>query len=148
MTARLIFAALHLLGLGVGLGGVWMRARALSGPLDANGLKRVFAADTAWGLAALIWIGSGLTRAFGGFEKGSAYYLASHLFWTKMSLLVLVLLLELRPMIVLIRWRIQVGKAATPQLGAARALAVISYVQAGIVVVMVFIAAALARGYG
>ena len=50
-----IFAALHLFALGIGLGAVWARARALSGPLDPNGLKRVFAADGWWGGAGCCW---------------------------------------------------------------------------------------------
>ena len=57
MLIRLLFATLHLLGLGVGLGAVWARARALRGPLDAQGLGRVFYADSWWGVAAAIWIG-------------------------------------------------------------------------------------------
>ena len=102
---RWLFAAVHLLALGVGLGAVWARGRALRQPLDAAGLRRVFSADSWWGIAALLWIGTGLVRAFGGLEKGSEYYLHNHLFWAKMALLGLILLLELGPMISLIRWR-------------------------------------------
>lgn len=75
MLIRWIVAALHLLALGVGLGAVWARGRALRGELDAQGLLRVFYADTLWGIAAGIWIATGLARAFTGLEKGSAYYL-------------------------------------------------------------------------
>ena len=75
MTTRWIVAALHLLALGIGLGAVWARARAFQGSLDTAGLRRSFAADTWWGIAAAIWIATGLARAFGGLEKGavSAY---------------------------------------------------------------------------
>jgi len=52
MLIRWLFAALHLLGLGAGLGAVWARARALRGPLDPAGLRRVFYADGWWGVAA------------------------------------------------------------------------------------------------
>jgi hypothetical protein len=47
MILRWLFAALHLLALGVGLGTVWARERALRGELDQAGLLRVFSADTA-----------------------------------------------------------------------------------------------------
>jgi len=74
MTIRWLLAAFHLLALGVGLGAVWARGRALQAHLDVPGLRRVFYADTWWGIAALAWIGTGLVRAFGGYEKGSFYF--------------------------------------------------------------------------
>src|SRR5688572_30355522 len=97
-----IFSALHLLALAIGLPSIYVRARALSGPLDSAGLGRLFAADTIWGLAALLWIGTGLMRAFGGLEKGTQFYVASPLFGLKMALLGAILLLELWPMLTLI----------------------------------------------
>ncbi len=145
---RWAFAALHLLALGIGLGAVWARARGLRGTLDTPGLKRVFYADTWWGIAAIVWIGTGLVRAFGGLEKGTQYYLHNEFFRAKMTLLVIILLLELAPMVGLIRWRIQVAKGATPDTRAARRFALISTIQAGLVVLMVLCATAMARGYG
>jgi hypothetical protein len=41
MLIRWIIAALHLLALGMGLGAVWARARALHLSLDTPGLQRV-----------------------------------------------------------------------------------------------------------
>jgi putative membrane protein len=148
MAIRWILAAVHLLALGVGLGAVWARARALRGHLDAVGLRTVFYADTWWGLAALMWIATGLARAFGGFEKGSAYYLHNHLFWAKMGLLLFILVLERRPMVTLIRWRIQLKRGQQPDTGVANRLAGISVLQAVLVVLMVLAATAIARGYG
>lgn len=87
MVIRWLVAALHLLALGIGLGAVWARSRALRSVLDETGFRRVFFADTLWGVAALLWISTGLLRAFGGLEKGSAYYLHSTAFWVKMALL-------------------------------------------------------------
>lgn len=72
MTIRWLFAALHLLALGIGLGAVWTRGRALRGELNTAGLLRVLAADTWWGIAALVWVATGLVRAFAGLEKGAA----------------------------------------------------------------------------
>jgi len=148
MLIRWLFAAVHLLALGVGLGAVWARGRALRGQLDAAGLRRVFYADSWWGVAALLWIGTGLVRAFGGLEKGTAYYLGNHLFWGKMSLLVLILLLELGPMIALVRWRMELGRGTQPDTRAAPAFARISFVQAVLVMLMVLAATGMARGYG
>ena len=57
-------------------------------------------------------------HAFGGFEKGSFYYLHNHVFWAKMG-----------------------ARAASR-------FARISFVQASLVVLMVLAATAMARGYG
>lgn len=105
MLIRWLVATLHLLALGIGLGAVWARGRALRSPLDASGLRRMFSADTLWGVAAILWIATGLLRAFAGLEKGTTYYLQNYAFWIKMALLGCILLLEVWPMITLIHWR-------------------------------------------
>jgi putative membrane protein len=149
MTVRWLLAALHLLALGIGLGSVWARGRALRVPqLDAASLRRVFYADNWWGFAALVWIATGVARAFGGFEKGTFYYVHNSVFWTKMVLLALILALELQPMITLIGWRRSLAHGQQPDTRRAPRLASISFVQAAIVVLMVLAATAMARGYG
>lgn len=148
MTTRWLFAAAHLLALGIGLGAVWARARALRGLLDTPGLRRVFYADTWWGVAAGLWLVTGLVRAFGGLEKGTAYYLHNHVFWTKMVLLGLILILEARPMVKLIRWRKMAARGERVDTSFAPQMATISYVQGVLVVLMVLAATAMARGLG
>jgi len=143
---RWLIATLHLLALPLGLGAVWARNRALRGALSADGLRRVFVADNLWGVAAVLWIGTGLLRAFGGLEKGAGYYLHDPVFYAKMGLLAVILLLEIRPMTTLIRWRIALGRGASIDTSPALALARISEIQAGLVVLIVFAATALARG--
>ncbi|HEV8176512.1 MAG TPA: DUF2214 family protein [Gemmatimonadales bacterium] len=145
---RLLLAALHLLGLGVGLGAVWARGRALSSRVDGAGLRSVFLADNFWGLAAALWLGTGLWRLLAGTEKGTSYYLHNHLFLGKMAFFAVILALELWPMITLIGWRRRVARGEQPDTAAAPLLARVSYAQAVIVIVMVFFAAAMARGYG
>jgi len=127
---------------------VWARGRALRSSLDAGSLRQVFFADTLWGLAAVLWISTGLWRLLAGLEKGTGYYLQNHLFLTKMALLGLVLLLEIRPMITLIRWRRTVSRGEAPDTRAAPLLARISFMQAWLIVLMVFAATAMARGMG
>lgn len=148
MLIRWIVAALHLLALGVGLGAVWARGRALRGVLDAQGLQRVFYADNLWGIAAGIWIATGLARAFAGLEKGSAYYLHNRAFWVKMTLFGLILLLEVSPMATLIRWRSRYARGEEVDTRRAGVFAGISVAQAGLVMAMVFAATAMARGLG
>lgn len=147
MTSILL-AAVHLLGLGIGLGAVWARAQSFRGVLDGPGLKRLFAADSWWGAAAVLWIGSGLWRLLAGTEKPTGYYLQNHVFWLKMSALVAILLLELSPMVTLIKWRVASARGDSIDTGRAPRFAVISYVQAALVLVMVLAATAMARGVG
>ena len=143
-----IVSSLHLLALVIGLPAVVLRGRALKGPLDDEGLRRLFAADTAWGIAAALWLVTGLLRAFAGLEKGSAFYLGSALFWTKMTLFVIIVLLELRPMLTFIRWRGAIGRGQRPDTSTARALSVINHVQMALAILMVFVASFMARGFG
>ncbi|HEV8265030.1 MAG TPA: DUF2214 family protein [Gemmatimonadales bacterium] len=146
MTLRWLFAAFHLLALPIGLGAVFIRARALRGTLDVSGLRRVFRADALWGVAAALWIGTGLIRAFAGLEKGSAYYLAEPVFYAKMTLFALILALEVWPMVTLVRWRARTAKGEAIDPAPARGMALISDIETGLVVLMVFAATALARG--
>jgi putative membrane protein len=141
-----IVSALHVLALAVGLPSVYLRGRALKGPLDAAGLKRLFTADGVWGIAALVWITTGLLRAFGGLEKGTQFYLTSPLFWVKMTLFVLILLLEIWPMVTFIRWRMAVGRGVQPDTSRARELYLVNHIEMALVVLMVFVASFMARG--
>ena len=146
---RWLLAAAHLLALGIGLGAVWVRARALaSAATDRTALPHALAADGAWGGAALLWVITGLWRLLAGTEKPTQYYFGNHVFWTKMALFIVILALEIRPMITLIRWRAALGKGGVPDLTSAPGLARISYVQAVLVVLMVLAATAMARGLG
>ena len=145
---RWFLAVVHLLGLGVGLGAVYARARALRGTLDLAGLRRVFLADTWWGVAAALWIVSGAVRAFGGYEKGTDFYFGNHLFLAKMGALVLILILEIGPIIRLGQWRRAVRQGTVPDTQAAARYAGVSTVQAVLVILMVIAATGMARGYG
>ena len=148
MLLRWLLAAVHLLGLGIGLGAVWTRARLLAGTLDPATVRRAVTADAWWAVAAFLWIGSGLWRLFGATEKTTDYYLGNHVFWTKMALLVLILLLELRPIVVVGAWRRQLARGVPLDLRAAPGIARTSYIQAMLVVLMVLAATAMARGLG
>ena len=145
---RSLLAAVHLLALGIGLGAVWARGRALREPLDAQGFRRVFEADAWWGVAAILWLVTGLWRLLAGTEKATAYYMVNHLFWGKMVLFVLILALELAPMIALIRWRRMVTAGQAPDASRAAGYARTSFIEAFLVALMVLVATAMARGYG
>ena len=147
---RIVLASVHLVALGIGLGAVWMRARALRGRLE-RGLTRAFTADAWWGFSALLLLSTGIWRLFGETEKPTSYYMTNHAFYAKMGFLVVVLLLEIGPMITLIRWRRARAASSlntSAVLPAARRIVVISYIQALLMVAMVVAATMMARGYG
>lgn len=134
-------SALHILGVALGLLGIVNRARALA----AFDMPAALRADNAWGISFLLLVGTGLARAFAGLEKGSDFYLGSTVFHAKLGLVTLLLLVELWPMITLIRWRLK------PQLrdaAVARRMATLSRIEVGLYVLIPFVAAAMARGIG
>ncbi|WP_250499732.1 DUF2214 family protein [Caballeronia sp. GAWG1-5s-s] len=153
MLIRWLLAALHLLAFGFALGSVLARARALrrldaaeSVQANALRLRDVFRSDAVWGIAAVVLIVTGLTRAFGGFEKGGAYYLHEPLFHLKMTALVVILLIEVSPMLALIRWRAALAQGGAIDLTRARRFAWMSDLEAALVIVMVIAATGMARG--
>ena len=146
--ASAIVSALHVLALALGLPSVFLRGRALKPPPAEGALARLFAADTVWGIAALLWLATGLLRVFGGLDKGSHFYLTSRLFWVKMSLFAIVVLLEIWPMMTFLRWRSERRHGRRPDTIHARALYVVNHIQLALVVVIVFVASFMARGFG
>jgi putative membrane protein len=156
---RLALAWLHLIALGIGFWAVFARGQALreaARELPGTGaLRRAFLADAHWGVAAGLWLATGLWRYLGSTEKATDYYNSNHVFLTKMTLFVLVVALEVSPMVTLMRWRSAVSRAASAGTasgaidpGKTRRIATISYVQGAIVAIMVLTAVAMARGYG
>ena len=146
---RLVLAWIHLLALGVGLGGVWGRARALRdslrNPVDERAIRRALVADAWWGVAAAVWLVTGLWRLLAGTEKSTTYYLTNLAFDAKMLMFVGILALEVWPMLTLIRWR---RRTREPQARDAGRIEVISYVECALVIAMVFAAVSMARGFG
>lgn len=148
MTTRLLLAWLHLIALAVGTGGVWSRARALRDslrdPADPRALRRAYTSDAWWGVAAALWLITGLWRLFGSTEKNTSYYFSNHAFLLKMALFIGVLALEAWPMITLTKWRL--GKVLPNPRDAGR-IEVISYVECAMVLAIVLAAVTMARGY-
>lgn len=147
MTLRYLLATFHLLILAIGIAAVYARWRALRSVNSTDGTGSVFHADNWYGVAAIGWVVTGLWRAFGGLEKGTDHYLENHWFIGKMGLFALVFLLELHPMITLIRWRRSIKRGGSLDLTSAPLLARLTALQLPLLVLMVFMATALARGW-
>jgi putative membrane protein len=145
MVISALLSALHVLTLALGLGAVFMRGRALGRPLDEAGWERLLAADTTWGIAAGLWIATGLARVFLG-GKEPAFYWHNGFFWVKMALFALVFALELAPMITFIRVRSARRRKAELPRFSVQTYARINAAEVVLVVTIVFVAAFMARG--
>ncbi len=149
MSLRLNLAYVHLVALAIGVGGIWSRARALRDslrePENPGALRRALIGDAWWGVAAVLWIVTGVWRLLGATEKSTGYYVANHAFLGKMGLFAVVVALEIWPMKTLLAWRLH---KAEPNPRDAGRIEIISYVQCALVLTMVFFAVSMARGYG
>ncbi|WP_339526580.1 DUF2214 family protein [Pseudomonas sp. EL_65y_Pfl2_R96] len=147
MLAHWFLAAIHLLAFALGFWAVLTRGTALHRLITGAGeARRVLIADNLWGISAVILLITGGVRAFGGYEKGTDYYLHQPLFHLKMTLFVLILLLEIAPMVALIKWRAALGRGAAIDTGRAALFARISHIEALLLVLMVVAATGMARG--
>ena len=146
MLLPTLLAFLHFMALGIGLGAVWARARALQRLPRGGSLEPVFTADTWWIAALTLWLVTGLVRAVAGLEQPGAYYLQSGVFWTKMAVFTAIFVIELWPMTAILQWGFRASKGRDVDTSAAGILARISRVQAGLVVVAVGLAVVVARG--
>jgi len=151
MISRASLSALHVLALAIGFGAVFARGRRLRdlrrAPDDTRALARLFQADNLWGLAALLWIATGLLRVFGRLEKTPDFYLRNGFFWVKMALFALVLALEILPMATFVRWRVRRARGGAPDAGANLSrLISLNDAEIAIVVLIPFVAALMARG--
>jgi putative membrane protein len=145
VVSAALLSAIHLLTLALGAGAVYLRGRALAQPLDEAGWRRLLAADNAWGLAALLWISSGLARVFLG-GKEPAFYWGNGFFWVKMAMFGLIFALELSPMMTFIRVRQARRKGLALPRFSPEAYRRINSAELGLVIGIVFMAAFMSRG--
>lgn len=147
MLAHWLLAALHLLAFGLGFWAVLTRGTNFRRMAKGAGEARsVLIADNIWGICALILLVTGGMRAFGGYEKGTDYYLHQPLFHLKMTLFVLIFLLEVAPMLTLIKWRVALARGTAIDTGRATLFARISHLEGGLMLLMVVAASGMARG--
>ncbi|WP_095179502.1 DUF2214 family protein [Pseudomonas sp. Irchel 3F6] len=147
MLSQWVLAAIHLFAFALAFWAALTRGTAFRKLSAGTGeLKRVLLADNLWGLSAFTLLITGAMRAFGGYEKASDYYLHQPLFHLKMTLFLLILLMELAPMITLIKWRIASSRGVAPEAGRAKLYARISHVEALLLILMMVAATGMARG--
>lgn len=140
-----VLSALHILTFGLGLVAIVRRGRALGGMLDGAGWKRLLAADTAWGVAAALWIATGLARVFLG-PKDAVFYWRNGFFWIKMALFLTVFAIELAPMRTFVRARQAAARGAAPPLFDVARFQRLNRAEMALVIAIPFVAALMARG--
>ena len=148
MLTHWLLAAVHLLAFALGFWAVLTRGTAFRRLAIGTGAARsVLVEDNIWGISAVVLLVTGGMRAFGGFEKGTDYYLHQPLFHLKMTLFVLILLLEIAPMVTLIKWRIARSRGAAIDTWRATLFARVSHIEAVLVLLMMVAASGMARGF-
>ena len=145
MIISALLSAIHVLTLALGLGAVYIRGRALARPLDEACWRQLLAADNVWGLAAALWIASGLGRVFFG-GKEPSFYWRNGFFWLKLALFACVFVLEVTPMMTFIRVRSARRRNTALPRFSVEALRRINAAEIALVVAIVFVAAFMARG--
>ena len=91
----------------------------------------------------------GVCRVIWG-AKGYEYYLANHIFWTKMALFLIVGLLSIRPTFRYLAWRRQLraDAAFAPAASEVARMRAYLWAEAAFFLAIPVAAAAMARGYG
>ena len=145
MIVPAVLSALHVLTLVLGLWSVVARGRALAGPLDDEGWKKLLEADSAWGAAAFLWLSTGLARVFFG-GKETDFYWSNAFFWLKMALFAIVVALEIAPMLTFVRVRAARARGEALPSFPVRAYRRINALETAIVIAIPFVAAFMARG--
>ncbi|MCX7078817.1 MAG: DUF2214 family protein [Pseudomonas sp.] len=147
MLAHWFLAAIHLLAFATGFAAVLARGAALRRvAVSPTETRNVLLSDNVWGISAATLLVTGGIRAFGGYEKGMDYYLHQPLFHLKMTLFVIILLLEIAPMVALVKWRIALSRGRSIDVRRATLFARISHIEALLIIGMVVAATGMARG--
>lgn len=149
-----IVASIHFLALGMSIWSVLERGRNFAllkqNVTDTKIRNLVLFYDNFWGVSALLIIATGLARAFLGLEKGTTYYLSNPIFHAKLGLVMLILLVEMFPMVQLIKWRIAIARKKEIVLNTERigVYATISFVQLVCLALIIILASLMAHGIG
>ncbi|HSB63463.1 MAG TPA: DUF2214 family protein [Thermoanaerobaculia bacterium] len=150
MLVQSLVSGLHVVALPLGFASLFLRGMRLRELRrtrgDAGTRAALLSADNVWGLAALLWIATGLARVFAG-EKTPDFYLRNGFFWVKMGIFLVVFALEIQPMVTFIRWRIAKERAAELVASAPLdRLITLNDVETVLVLVIPFAAALMTRG--
>lgn len=117
--------------------------------LSAQSIRRLVAIDLWYGILAGLVIAFGAMRVIWG-AKGYEYYVANHIFWTKMALFLAVGLLSIPPTLRYLAWgrNLKTEAAFLPQAAEIARVRTFLWLEAALFLCIPIAAAAMARGYG
>ena len=117
--------------------------------ITAQSARKIQNADRVFGLAAGVLLVVGFLRVF-HFEKGAFYYFHTWTFITKLSLFILIGLASIIPTAEFLSWRkaVREGKAPSVTSAKLRLLRLIIHLELAGIVVIVLMAALMAKGIG
>ncbi|WIJ25371.1 DUF2214 family protein [Devosia sp. RR2S18] len=132
------------------LAGVLAAEFALVRPgLAGATIRQLAGLDAAYGAIALLVIAIGVLRVFFG-ASGVEFYLSNHSFWGKMAAFIAVGLLSIPPTLKFRSWAKSLASEPSfvPSAGDLTTARRFVHLQAGVFVLVLIFAAAMARGYG
>jgi putative membrane protein len=117
--------------------------------VDAKAIARLARIDMFYGLSAGVVVVVGIARVIWG-AKGYEYYVANHIFWTKMVLFLIVGLLSIGPTVRYLAWvqQLRADAAFRPEIAQVARLRAYLWTEAAFFLAIPVAAAAMARGYG
>ncbi len=115
MWQSAITAYLHYLGFMIAFGALVIEHLTLKKDLSLAEAWRVVIADGIYGLSATIILITGILRVI-YFGKGTDYYLSSPVFYTKISIFIVISLLSLYPTFSFLTWIKDLRNKQTPNL--------------------------------
>jgi putative membrane protein len=121
----------------------------ISVEISATSIRRLAAIDLWYGILAGAVIAFGIARLIWG-AKGYEYYLANHIFWTKMALFLAVGLLSIAPTLRYLAWgrKLKAEPAFVPEAAEVARVRTFVWLEAALFLCIPIAAAAMARGYG
>jgi putative membrane protein len=146
MAIDLILAVLHhVLAFGL-VSHLMAEAVLLRMSLDQAQIARMAGLDRAYGLSAVALVVVGILRVVFG-AKGSAYYVENPWFWAKMASFAAVGLLSIWPTVRILAWRraSRTNPSFSPTRGEVTAVRRFLHAEAGLIVLILACAAAMAR---
>jgi putative membrane protein len=144
-----LFAFLHHVAAFVLFAAIVLEFVVIRDALTVQTAQRLLRADAVVGMSAVIVLVAGVLRAV-LFEKGTDFYLHSVPFLAKVTLFVLIALLSIYPTVKFLSFRpaLKQGKAPEVDAGTLRTLRTVLHVELAGVVVLMLLAALMARGIG
>jgi putative membrane protein len=144
-----IMAILHHLAAFTVVSALVVEVVSFKPPLTVVQARRVQRVDSIFGIAAGVLLVAGLLRVF-YFEKGAGYYFTDAFFLTKFGAFLVAAIISIYPTVLFLSWSNAVKQGVAPDVSAAQArrARVCLMWELTAIVVILFCAPLMARGFG